>query len=351
MATKLVQSGGVTSYYTDAVQLEGKKDQSLSQWLRDFPKILPKLNLHSTTKPPGPVLFYVPLVRLFGAGDGAATIGALLVALLTSLGVFAVHRFIQVMTEDDQRGFHGASLYALLPGIVVIHPMFDQILPILTCGMIGLWAAALQARSLPLAFASGLFLAAACFFSYSLMTLGVFLIAYSVVAWFRGNEGRTRVMLLQVAAAAVGFLLFYATLWLAVRYDPIASFASARLAEKGFQSWLRRPYPTSIYWDLEDFGLGVGWIAVLLMLFGLLRSQPWSERVISLLGVSQIVLIAVTGLLAGETARVFLFMVPLLLTPIDGELSRWKPLERMAAYACLLAVTAAACRNLIFLNL
>jgi hypothetical protein len=352
MATRLVQAPGVTSYFTDAAALAARPHLRLSRWLADFPNVIGSLHLHSTTKPPGPILFYLALVRLFGPGEGAARAGAFLVALLTSLGVFAVYHFVRALSAQEDRGFFAASIYALTPGIAVIHPMFDQFLGLFTCAILGLWAAALDTRRKRLACASGLVLAGAAFFSYSLLTLGVFLTGYTVVVWAQGGAGRTRALLVQLAVAIGTVAFVFGVLWALTRYDPVASFRAAHLESLKFRAWLQRPYPRSIYWDLEDFfTMGVGWACLVLTVAGVMRRQPWRERAVALLGVVQIGVAAATGLLAGETARVFLFLVPLLAVPIDGALKEMRSVERWTVYACMLATTAAICRNVVFLGL
>jgi hypothetical protein len=92
----------------------------------------------------------------------------------------------------------------------------------------------------------------------------------------------------------------------------------------------------------------MGLIPLVLVLFSLFRRQKWHERAISLLGLGQVFAVALTGLLAAETARVFLFMAPLLVLSADGELAHWTARERMVVYACMLAAAGAVARNLLF---
>ncbi|MBI5545485.1 MAG: hypothetical protein HY901_16485 [Deltaproteobacteria bacterium] len=350
----VIQHPVATSYFTDAVALDAKKDFSLSKWVSDYPKAMSQLGFRSKTKPPGPILFHLAIVRLYkGHPEAAATVAALLIALLTSLGVFAVRWFIAVMTGDPERGFWGASLFALMPGIVIIHPMFDQLYPIVTCAMVGLWAIALKERRKLAALACGMVIAASTFFIFTLLTLGILLVALTVMLWlWDAEQGRTRNLLTQLGWALAGLLLIYAALWLTMHYDPIATFRSAWQGEEHFKSWVaKRTYPQSIYWDLEDFALGMGWVAPLLLLFGLLRAQPRQERAIAIAGFLQVVTVAVTALLAGETARLFMFMVPLVLIPMDRELAARGPWARTLVFACALAVLIAVRRNLIFIGI
>ncbi len=349
-AMGLIEKPTGTSYFTDAEGVIANRSQSLGKWLEEFPKILPTLNLHSTTKPPGPILFYVPLVQLFGPGHPAAAVSVLVLALLTGLGVFAVYHFVRVFTGDEAQAFWGASFYAVTPGILVVTPGLDQVHSILTCAMLGLWATALAKRSLLWAGLAGFVIATCTLFTYNVATLGFFLVGYTVISWAWGEKGQLGRVLLQCTVCLAGFVLFYALGWLLVRYDPIASFKAAMVAAKGFQAAVKRPYPLSVPWDLEDFALALGWMPLLLLGFALARRQPGRERAVALLGVAQVVVVALTGLLAGETARIFLFLVPLIALPVAGELARWKPLERAVVFACLIALAIAESRNLVFFD-
>lgn len=349
IASRMVEHEAITSYYTDAARLH-ESNTGVSKFLADYPQYPQRLTLHSKTKPPGPVLFYWMNIALFGAGQRAATVAALLNAILAGLGVYAVFFLIRAVSRGDEaRGFHGASVFALLPGMVVIHPIQDQMLPLLTCGMLGAWVWALENRSRAMALGYGLFAAFALFFSYSLTTLIFFLAGYTVI--FTGlQQWRLRPIFIQVCFALLGFTLFYGLMWLFFRYDAWASFQSTLAEQRLLLGSLRRPYPATIYWDLHDFFiLGFGGVATLLVLLSAFREQPWRDRAIVLMGIAQVLFVAVTGLIQSETARVFLFMTPVLAIGAGYELSRWIPVERAVNYLCMLILIMAIARNVVFL--
>ena len=58
------------------------------------------------------------------------------------------------------------------------------------------------------------------------------------------------------------------------------------------------------------------------------------------LALAQLVLVAATGLLPGETARVWSFMFPLLMMPVGLELARWPMKARIACLTMLALITA-----------
>ena len=74
--TQRVMHPITTSYYTDATSFT-----SLNDWLQSFPDSLMSYHTHSRNKPPGPILYYVFLQRIFGVTPRAAAAGGLLVCV------------------------------------------------------------------------------------------------------------------------------------------------------------------------------------------------------------------------------------------------------------------------------
>jgi len=56
--------------------------------------------------------------------------------------------------------------------------------------------------------------------------------------------------------------------------------------------------------------------------------------------------VALTGLIQAETARVWIFLLPLLMIPAGLELSRWPPRLRAVAHVAMIAVTIALYANM-----
>ncbi len=200
------------------------------------------------------------------------------------------------------------------------------------------------------------------------------------------------------AAAAIGVMvLLYGALWITTGFNPIETLRSAnRLQEKDLIP-LQRPFPGHIPWDFEDLALGTGWISIVLVGGLLVRMCPplqqdpttVSELMVvppaswkfekspaaaiagakpdpalslppektpparRLIGLSllQLIVMGAAAFLPGETARLWLFMFPMLMVPIGFELSQWPVRHRMAVYAALWLVTAAIAQNMIFLNM
>jgi hypothetical protein len=220
------------------------------------------------------------------------------------------------------------------------------------------WSLALTTRA-PLrnAVGFGVVLSLALMWSYSLLVLGLFLAGYTILIATQGG-GHDRIVRRMSACAGAGLAavaVIYGLLWFLSGFDPIATFTTALHNQSRNLRLLARPYPRTIPWDLFDFALGTGWISVLLVGFAIDRARSAEigrrERWLIVLVLAQIAAVAVTGLLQTETARVWLFMAPLLMIPVGVELQHWKRSHVLAAYAGLWLVTSAIVQNMVFIGL
>lgn len=351
-----------TSYFKDADTLAPGE---LRPWLAGYPERLATFRVHSKNKPPGPILFFAAVKRLAGGPGRAAWLGGLLIAALATLVVPATYALIRGLARAPDAAWAGASLMALSPGLLLFLPCLDQVYPVFTALLVLAWKAALE-RGTASALAAagfGLALAAALFVTYNLLVLGVFL-GLLTVDWLRhgasgggeraadGWRSRLPGVLGTVGVALAALAAAFGLLWLATGYDPVRSFRAALANQAELAEIWQRPWPRTIPWDLSDFLLGAGWhsglLAAFFLLGGSLRAEPGRWR-LALFVVLQLLAVAATGLLRTETARVWLFLQPLLALAAALELRGWSPGRRQAVYFCLWILTATICRNLRFL--
>jgi hypothetical protein len=280
------------------------------------------------------------------------------VGLLAAAGVPLTFVMLRHLLGDPVAAFHGASFFGLCPGLIGFFPQWDQIYPLFTCGLVLFWSLALTTRA-PLrnAVGFGVVLSLALMWSYSLLVLGLFLAGYTILIATQGG-GHDRIVRRMSACAGAGLAavaVIYGLLWFLSGFDPIATFTTALHNQSRNLRLLARPYPRTIPWDLFDFALGTGWISVLLVGFAIDRARSAEigrrERWLIVLVLAQIAAVAVTGLLQTETARVWLFMAPLLMIPVGVELQHWKRSHVLAAYAGLWLVTSAIVQNMVFIGL
>lgn len=179
------------------------------------------------------------------------------------------------------------------------------------------------------------------FTSYSLLALGLFLGLFTLSALVSEKTVSLRSALAVAAVALATVIVVYAALFSSTGFDPLATFRSALANQARLLPSLGRPYPRSIPFDLFDFSMGAGWISVLLAGFFLIENDRaatcWR---VAAFAIFQIVGLATTGLIQTETARVWQFLLPLLLCPVGCELAGWRPASRNAVYLCLWLLTA-----------
>jgi 4-amino-4-deoxy-L-arabinose transferase-like glycosyltransferase len=336
----------VISYYSDASAIGQDPD-----WLARYPQILPLTNLHTCSKPPGPVAYYMMWIRLLGYGSRSARVAGLGIISLTSLVVPLVYLLARRLTGDANAGFAAASFIALCPGAVFTVPMLDPVYAGWTCLILLSWDRSLRSGSFAWATACGLTCAAGVFCSYSLLTLATFAAIQALLVWRPARPLRTLPLLL--IGVLAGFAIFYGVLWMCTYFDPIATFRSAWHNQQVllFRNRDQRPYPQTILYDLTDFALGMGWVGVVIALMGVLRAlRDRSLRSgfgwLLVACMVQPIFIAVTGQLQSETLRVWNFMLPLVSIAAGFELARWTPRGRALALGAMFVVMLTMGRNM-----
>jgi hypothetical protein len=316
---QIVSSPNATSYFTDARSI-----QHLSQWLGHFDRAT--LHGHAGTHPAGPIVFYYVFAQMFGP-DVGALLGGCSVGLLASLGVVVMYHFAGLWTTDRRARLLASAFYALLPGLTVFFPELDQVYPLFSMLLILTFVTALNTEGKWYVHAAGfgaiLFLAS--FFAYNLLTIGAFLLYYSL--WWLWNKGKA-LTLLRTAAVSISLAAaLYLLLWATTGYNPPAALRHALALQRGNAQWLARPYHVFVLTDLYDFALAAGIIAIPILGFRVaklredFKANP-TGAALMLIGLATVLTVDISGLLRGETARVWLFLQPLLVVPVALELAR-----------------------------
>ena len=372
----IIQDPFVTSYYTDAGRFA-----NYANWLEIYPKVLEQTNLHTMSKPPGAVAFYRAFIVAQGSGANSAVTSGIVLAVMSALSIPAAMWLAREFTGDDRVATRAAFLMALCPGYAIMPPTFDAVWPVFTCALLVLWRRTVVRNDWRYAVTFGATFALACFATYNLLVLGAFLAAWTTwtlsASPVRPDSFRKRFVsiLLHVGIALATTTALYAVFWLFTRFNPIATFAAAwrnqhALLER-FKSF--RPYPSTVVFDLTDFALGAGWLLVPLAALGVARwaaprcwratrgasastsasavtASPRELAMVVSLCIGIPLLVAVLGLLQSETARVWNFMLPLLILPAALELSRWPGWARQVVYGSMLVILLLVARHMRFMG-
>jgi hypothetical protein len=353
--TSVVGGAVSSSYFRSAGRLLAEGLPSQPRWLATYPAHMHELFLHAQNKPPGLVLIHMPLIQYFGFNEVAALLAGLCMAALTPLCVPAVYCMLRALTHDRKSAFHGAALLAFMPALLLLFPAWDQTFPIFTAALVALWARAVDTGRWPYAILFALCLAITTFFTFNLLVLGLFLAGYAAAHFCLTPTPTTALRLIRLSTCAIGtFIALYTILFLTTGYNPLATLHAGLINQHELErTFLKRPYPITIPFDILDFLLGTGWIATVAIGFYLHRqisSRHWRSPgfIITTLVIGQILILAATGLLTVETARVWMFLIPLFLIPAALEISRWTPKARLVIYLSLLCIVIALTLNMRF---
>jgi len=256
--------------------------------------------------------------------------------------------------HDEPAAFQAATLMALAPSMTVFFLYLDPIYPILSCALLGTWVLAMKTGRAGSAVAFGLVLFLTTMTSYTLLVMGIALAGATIFSF--GSLRTPQSALRMIRMETIGFTAFlaaYGVVWLSTGFNPVSAFRTAIDMQYRYLPLLHRPYPRTIPWDFYDFCLGAGWIPVVLALFWLVRRPSEEDRTarsVLIWGLVTPVVVALTGLIQAETARVWIFLLPLLMMPAGVELSRWSPRQRLTVHACMIAVTIALYADMTFIG-
>ena len=316
-------------------------------WLGKYPHLLQHFPLHARTKPPGIVVIYRLLIRLFSPAVPA--VAALGLTFLAVLGARATFALAMELMSDRDAAFAAASQVALSPGIAAFCPSFDAVYPALAALLILCWHRTLRrGRGWPLAFGALLF--GVTLLAYNLLVLGYLCLALSIAAW-RGGWLSLRSLVARSATALFGTGALYLVANLITGFDPIATFRSALRIQAQLAHRWGRPWPDTAVFDLTDFLMATGWISLVPAAAAMVRAladRNWPRAALLASLLSQPMVVAATGLLAAETFRVWLFILPLYATVVGVELGRWSATARNIYYALVAIVGGSVLQNLFF---
>jgi hypothetical protein len=309
-------SGSFTSHFKVAAGVEDADD-----FLSRHHELLPRFRhgaLHSATHPPGPVLYYLGLLRvaprvpwiaeaLGGPHRAAAIVAGALLGLLGAAACFPAAALAGALGAGTAASLRAGVLWTLVPGLCLMAPELDQAIALPVAGAVAMIAAVVSSKAArpfaARAVAAGLLAGAAAFFSYGAPLL-VALGTVAVVAPALGTrEGRPRAALVVGVAAAVAVACFLLPALLG--HHPLASAATA-LAIHREQFTARRSYALWLLFNLVDLAVFLG---VPVVLFG-----SWGPRTpFRLAAAGGVLALVASGLIRGEMGRILVPLMPVLL--------------------------------------
>ena len=287
------------------------------------------------TKPPGLQVFLMGAERLSHAlpGEGVdrlANLAAVLFPVLAFACLLPLFGLLRLGTPDQEDVVAGL-LYLFVPSVALINLHADQYLyPLLGVTCLYLYGRALIRGELVAAALAGLGYCLSLWFSFALLAL---LPAIPVLAWTTGRTSAWPSAARTIGVAAVGCLAGYQLLLWGTDYDALARWTQAMAAHESAKvpQWgvVERFYYAGL--NLVEFALWCGPPLALLCAADLCRtlsrvatgSRDLEEGLVMSLAAILLGLVVVGGT-AGETARLWIFLVPL------ATISAARTLRRMA---------------------
>jgi hypothetical protein len=191
----------------------------------------------------------------------------------------------------------------------------------------------------------------ACFFTFNLLVLGWFMAGVAFYFWRAAHVATLRQVLATGAIVVSCVVLLHVGLRLTLHYDAVATFKASVANQAAFAANVPRPYPQTVVFDLLDYALGLGWMSALLFVSARSRAAGGEGRALTWLSGSQLLVVAAGALLAVETARVWIFMLPIALHVVGERLSQWSPRQRAVFFAVALVTIVVMGQNMTFFSL
>jgi len=268
-------------------------------------------------------------------------VGALLARLLAVLVAVPIY-LLGRSVLGKRRALWAAALGLCIPAVIVFLPGFDAFYGTLAMTVAALMVGALVRRSVPLALLAGLALYLGMFFTPAMVVVVVLvLVWYGLARWsdwgkdkLARAQGRPRLAAV-VAAGLLGFGVLLAFLWTFLKFDAVATWYQCMVSNARFNEVFQRSYLPWVLYNPVDFlmflGTGVSVLLVLGVAWTVGRLKAWRRWDPVTLGlgvfVAGLLLLDLSGANSGETARLWMFLMPgavMLSLPV---LERFEPLE------------------------
>lgn len=306
-----------------------------------------ELGRYAHSKPPGTLLTYMAterVSRMFARDQtpearrsALNTTAAILWPVVSYLVLIPLYAVVRRLTNPGTALLTCAS-YVLVPSVALITLHTDQFLfPLLAVTTVWMGQEAALRRNRVAAFGTGAALWLAGFFTFPLLLTGVIVVAVMGSTLLQGerkdNPSALRQLPGLIVAVALGIAAGAIVFRFALGYDVLARLADARAFNVAWKGWDGGPFQTFYFaWmNLLEWGL---WVGVPLVLLACARvgralrqtaAAQWQGNVALALSLACVVgYVAFFGQSKGETARLWLFLVPFASALAADELAvRW----------------------------
>jgi hypothetical protein len=289
-------------YYNDAMGIN-----NVSDFISDYVDIQPELLTHSRTHPPGAVLVYYFLAKIF---NDPAFISIILAVISILIFVYSFWRMIFYEMTDESLSGYITLLLLLLPSVQIYFvSSLDSIIAAFMVGVLSFFVAPSQKYGIiwPILF----------FWSSSFLSFGVLFL----IPVLLGYEYIVEKRITRVICILLWIIVIYLLLFLVTGFSYIDSFIVATKLENPLgPRFLVEPvsyFATRVEGSIEII-LFLGPVLALIALKGLREESPHNRlKLLTWLAVLTLAIMLLMGVYrTGETARAALFIYPYLFIPI-----------------------------------
>jgi len=312
-----------TEYFADI----NRVDPSPVAFVRNYTEIMPTLALHSSTHPPGPILYLWAVSRVFGNDVVAAALAAI---IGTALSLYPFSLLARTILGPATSRY-AIAMYAVTPALVLFGATsMDGVFMFFPLLATYFFHRSWSHQPILYSILTGLALSAAMFFTLISFCIG-FLFTVEAILSVR-YPALSRRIWRNLVCAGLTFFVVHGLLYMAAGYNVIRAFATARGMASAYRS---RIY--SDFWhylivsigNLVAFLIGIGVIAVALWWHEI--AEAWAawraKRPTDLLSIALpavVIVLAFAAIFTGETERTWMFLVPLAIPAAARQLDRFQ---------------------------
>jgi len=325
-----METSGHSAFARYAVKVDG-----FSSTIKNYEKTLDKLerdgqDTWGRSKPPGTMLLYLATERLANLADPGAsqeqrlwnlrTLASYLWPVISYLVLIPLYLFATRFLDEDT-AIISCALYVLVPSVTLMPLHTDQtFFPLFAMCALYLFARAVEKGSAVLGVASGIWFYLIIFTTFSLLFILPLLLIVSLgIDHEKSLASRARTVSIEAAFSLIGFIGCEILFWIAFNYHIVARFRGAMENHVEWKEWAFDFFHVvhSGAMNLVEFAVWIGVPLTLLACYGVYRmfktfnvkkADPAAMLALGLILV--VTALNIFGQTKGETARLWLFLVP-----------------------------------------
>jgi hypothetical protein len=290
------------------------------------------------SKPPGTLLFYMlndSIAALINPSfnnrlENLITFASITWPVTTYIVIFLIF-LLSKEFFGNETALDASLFYISIPSINLITLHTDQtIYPLLAVVPFLLATVAFRKKNLWMSFLSGVAYYVAVFFSFGLIVIGVFYIVPFLLTFSKELTKRLRVSLLLLMTAVAGVLASDALARLVIHYDIYLRYTRAmehHLSWKGWENTLQT-FMNANTTNIIEYITWIGMPISLMLFFAAYRSlkkvfidrKPDSRSIFNSILTGVFFLLLLIGKTKAETARLWMFLLPVVCITSAGHL-------------------------------